>query len=451
MLLDVSRDHPTPIPAQIAAGVRDAVATGALAPNDAIPSTRALAEQLGVSRGSVVTAYDQLEGEGYLLTSQGAPTRIHPDLTVAARLPERLTSAPPRLMPKAQISLKPSPGNAGTIRPTTWRKAWREAAAEPTNSMDKSGEPELRHAIAEHLRLARGMAVSPEQIVATGGSREGLMCILYALGADLKVGVEDPGHPGLRRVIPLGGHQVVECETDAEGVVVKQLPADLDALLVTPSHLYPFGGAMPAPRRSELLDWANRTGTVIIEDDFNTELRYRISPQPALSSLATRADVLTLGTFSTLLSRELAAGYVVASPATAEVLREVRSVLGMPVSSVTQRAIAYLLNDGVARRSSRAVHRGLAKRREVLNERLVPLVNGAELAPGDGADLAVHFDTRKERDAFEQRLLEAGVESGHESALWTNGGDGLLLSFAHLSASDFDHAVEIVVQTVGRI
>ena len=177
----------------------------------------------------------------------------------------------------------------------------------------------------------------------------------------------------------------------------------------------------------------------------------RDSPQPALSSLATRADVLTLGTFSTLLSRELAAGYVVASPATAEVLREVRSVLGMPVSSVTQRAIAYLLNDGVARRSSRAVHRGLAKRREVLNERLVPLVNGAELAPGDGADLAVHFDTRKERDAFEQRLLEAGVESGHESALWTNGGDGLLLSFAHLSASDFDHAVEIVVQTVGRI
>lgn len=448
MLLDVSRDHPTPIPAQIAAGVRDAVATGALAPNDAIPSTRALAEQLGVSRGSVVTAYDQLEGEGYLLTSQGAPTRIHPDLTVAARLPERLTSAPPRLMPKAQISLKPSPGNAGTIRPTTWRKAWREAAAEPTNSMDKSGEPELRHAVAEHLRLARSMRVLPDQIVVTGGSREGLMCILYALGPALRVGVEDPGHPGLRRVIPLGGHEVVECATDHEGIVVSELPDTLDALLLTPSRLYPFGGAMPATRRVELLEWAARTETVIIEDDFNTELRYRISPQPALSSLATRADVFTLGTFSTLLSRELAAGYVVASPATVEVLREVRSVLGMPVSSVTQRAIAYLLNDGVARRSSRAVHRGLAQRRDVLNERLVPLINGAELAPGDGADLTVRFDTRNERDEFEQRLLEVGIESGHESALWTNSGDGLVLSFAHLSATDFDLAVEIVTRIV---
>ncbi|MDK6492479.1 MULTISPECIES: PLP-dependent aminotransferase family protein [Corynebacterium] len=448
MLLDVSRDYPTPIPAQIAAGIRDAVATGALSPNDAIPSTRVLAEQLGVSRGSVVTAYDQLEGEGYLLTSQGAPTRIHPDLTVAARMPERTTDAPPRMTPKAQISLKPSPGNAGTIRPVTWRKAWREAAAEPDNSMDKSGEPELRHAVAEHLRLARSMHVSPDQIVVTGGSREGLMCILYALGAALRVGVEDPGHPGLRRVIPLGGHEVVECSTDHEGIVVSELPDTLDALLVTPSHLYPFGGAMPAARRVELLEWAARTETVVIEDDFNTELRYRISPQPALSSLATRADVLTLGTFSTLLSRELAAGYVVASPATAEVLREVRSVLGMPVSSVTQRAIAYLLNDGVARRSSRAVHRGLAQRRKVLNERLVPLINGAELAPGDGADLTVRFDTRNERDEFEQRLLEAGIESGHESALWTNSGDGLVLSFAHLSATDFDLAVEIVTRIV---
>ena len=89
----------------------------------------------------------------------------------------------------------------------------------------------------------------------------------------------------------------MECATDTDGVVVNALPDSLDALLVTPSHLYPFGGAMPAARRVELLEWAARTDTVVIEDDFNTELRYRISPQPALSSLATRADVLTLGTF----------------------------------------------------------------------------------------------------------------------------------------------------------
>ena len=451
MLLHISRDHPTPIPAQIAAGIRDAVATGALSPNDAIPSTRALAEQLGVSRGSVVTAYDQLEGEGYLLSRQGAPTRIHPELAVApVHENDVSTGISPKIL-RTRISLKPSPGSAGTIKPAAWRKAWREAAAEPGGGVDKSGEPELRHAVAEHLRLARSMRVSPDQIVVTGGSREGLMCILYALGPNLRVGVEDPGHPGLRRVIPLAGHEIVECATDADGIVVDELPDSLDALLVTPSHLYPFGGAMPAARRVELLEWAARTSTVVIEDDFNTELRYRISPQPALSSLATRADVLTLGTFSTLLSRELAAGYVVASPATAEALCEVRSVLGMPVSSVTQRAIAHLLNDGVARRASRAVHRGLAQRREVLNEQLVPLFKGARLAPGDGADLTVRFGTREERDEFETRLLEAGIASGHESTLWTNSGDGLVLSFAHLSAGDFDVAVDTVAQTLATL
>ncbi|MGV0434002.1 MocR-like pyridoxine biosynthesis transcription factor PdxR [Corynebacterium ureicelerivorans] len=448
MLLHVSRDHPTPIPAQIAAGIRDAVATGALSPNDAIPSTRALAEQLGVSRGSVVTAYDQLEGEGYLLTSQGAPTRIHPDLTVATLLPEPIADTPARTTPKARISLKPSPGSAGTIRPATWRKAWREATAEPGNTVDKSGEPELRHAVAEHLRLARGMTVSPEHIVVTGGSREGLMCILYTLGADLKVGVEDPGHPGLRRVIPLGGHRVVECATDAEGVAVKQLPTDLDALLVTPSHLYPFGGAMPAPRRAELLEWAKQTGTVIIEDDFNTELRYRIAPQPTLATLAPAADVLTLGTFSTLLSRELAAGYVVASPATITRLKKIRGILGMPVAAVTQRAIASLLRGGVVRRNTRAVHRALAQRRQVLQDQLVPLFEDARLAPGDGADLTVRFASHADLNAFETRLLEAGVECGHESSLWTDGGDGLVLSFAHLSDGDFTRAADIIGQTI---
>ena len=212
--------------------------------------------------------------------------------------------------------------------------------------------------------------------------------------------------------------------------------------------LYPFGGAMPAPRRAELLDWAKRTGTVIIEDDFNTELRYRIAPQPTLATLAPAADVLTLGTFSTLLSRELAAGYVVASPATITRLKKIRGILGMPVAAVTQRAIASLLRGGVVRRNTRAVHRALAQRRQVLQDQLVPLFEDARLAPGDGADLTVRFASHADLNAFETRLLEAGVECGHESSLWTDGGDGLVLSFAHLSDGDFTRAADIIGQTI---
>lgn len=449
----------TPIPAQIAADIRKAVANGQLRPGDEVPSTRALAVQLGVSRGSVVAAYDQLASEGYLLTSQGAPTRIHPELAISAGSMEPTTQGTSRKLTPPRISLKPSSGSAGTIRPAAWRKAWREAAGDPVSAngrgMDKAGEPELRLAISKHLRLARGMTVNPEQILVTGGSREGLMLILLALGPRLRVGVEDPGHPGLRRVIPLAGHEVVACGTDAAGIVVKQLPEDLDALLVTPAHLYPLGGSMPAPRRAELLEWAARTNTVLIEDDFNTELRYRVSPQPTLATLAPNADVLTLGTFSTLLSRELAAGYVVASRSTAAALRDVRGVLGMPVSTVTQRAIALLLDGGVVRRTTRAVHRELARRRSVLSERVIPALEQvdaeAQLAPGDGADVTVHFLTVQQRDEFEYSLITQGVECGRESALWTGGGDGLVLSFAHLSDTDFTRAVDAVLRHVATL
>lgn len=250
-------------------------------------------------------------------------------------------------------------------------------------------------------------------------------------------------------MIPLGGHRVVECATDGAGVVVEQLSEDLDALLVTPSHLYPVGGAMPAARRGELLDWAARTNTVLIEDDFNSELRYRLSPQPTLSTLAPDAQVLTLGTFSTLLSRELAAGYVVAPRGLADQLRGVRQVLGMPVSAVTQRAIANLLQGGVVRRTTRTVHLRLAKRRERLEKDLFPALGHldceVQLSNTGGADLTVRFPSEVVQQRFEDSLLRLGVECGHKAALWSDGGSGLVLSFAHLSDGDFERALRAVV------
>ena len=450
MLLSVSPELPIPLPTQIAQQIRLAVTNGTLQPGDTVSSTRALARQLGVSRGTVVTAYDQLISEGFLLAAQGAPTRIHPALTLAppAQGPQRDTR--PSTTPRARVSLRPSAGSAGAVRPAAWRKAWRDALNADGASLDKTGEPELRAAIAEHLRLARGIQVDPAHVVVTGGSREGLQLILYTLGSGLRVGVEDPGHPGLRRVIPLGGHEVVPCATDPGGVVVGELSDRLNALLVTPSHLYPFGGAMSASRRSALLNWATRTGAVLIEDDFNTELRYLISPQPPLAALSPGADVLTLGTFSTLLSRELAAGYVVASPALAPALRETRELLGMPVATVTQRAIAHLLDRGYVRRNARAAHNRLARRRKAVAATVVPALEarGARVTVPEagGADVTAEFPTVALRQQFEDQLAASGVECGHESSLWSGGGDGLVLSFSHLTDEDFEYALGAIHQ-----
>ena len=154
MLIDVSRALPIPLPVQVAAAIRTAITDGSLQPGDEVPSTRELAKLAGISRGSVVTAYDQLISEGYLLASQGSPTRVHPDLPAG----KPGTAKSPIFRPQVEsaqktISLKPSSGHAGGVRPAAWRQAWREAAAEPAITIDAAGQPELRRAIAEHLRL----------------------------------------------------------------------------------------------------------------------------------------------------------------------------------------------------------------------------------------------------------------------------------------------------------
>lgn len=456
MLIDVSRSLPIPLPAQVAAALRAAISSGTLHPGDEVPSTRVLARQAGVSRGTVVAAYDQLVSEGYLTATQGAPTRVNPSLpTVAAHgsvtpaTGERIDRPERRRSPG--ISLKPSSGHAGTIRPAAWRQAWREAAADPALIAEATGQGPLRRAIAEHLRTGRGMTVDEENVVVTGGSREGLMLVLMALGngSALRVGVEDPGHPGLRKIIPLAGHDVVPCAVDEHGIDIHGAPGDLDAVIVTPSYQYPLGASMPAARRTELLEWAAATDTVVIEDDFNAELRYRTAPLPPLAALQTDACVVTLGTFSTLLNRSVAAGYVTTTSPLAHALHRTRTMLGMPVSPVTQLAIAHLLRNGHVRRNTKAVHNRLARRREIIGSLIVPRLTqrGAavtEMAESNGVELAVTFPGTDARDEFARFLADRGIETGRLDALWSGRDDGLIMSFAHLSDQDFQRVCAVL-------
>lgn len=488
MLIDVSRALPIPLTAQVASSLRSAISSGVLRPGDEVPSTRVLAGQAGVSRGTIVAAYDQLVSEGYLTATQGAPTRVNPSLPTvesrhaspSARCVEHSSvvaagnvvgdltetesghrASRPTGRAASPISLKPSSGHAGAIRPAAWRQAWREAAADPATVTESTGQVELRNAIAEHLRTGRGMRVDRENIVVSGGTREGLMLVLMAIGGGkpLRIGVEDPGHPSLRKIIPLAGHTVVPCRIDDAGIAVLDLPHvlpealqdtrldalpdNLDAVIVTPSFQYPLGASMPAARRRELLDWAATTGTVVIEDDFNAELRYRTAPLPPLAALETTAHVVTLGTFSTLLNRSVAAGYVATTSPLAHDLRRTRAMLGMPVSAVTQLAIAHLLRNGHVRRNTKAVHNRLARRRDVIAERIIPQLaaHGAsvtEMAESNGVDLAVTFPDSPARDDFARDLRQRGIEAGRLDTLWSGRDDGLILSFAHLSEPDFE-------------
>ncbi|GAA1956864.1 PLP-dependent aminotransferase family protein [Agromyces allii] len=346
-LLAIDRLDKRPVVAQIVDAMRHAILTGALHPGDRVASTRLLAAELGTARSSVVSAYEQLAGEGYLELRQGAPTLVaplgersggsvrprgsgagsgerqavdidHGTADAARRRPHAAsgTSAKPPVADVADVAQTarrtPEPARAATApmppridllpgRPSTtrideraWRAAWRRAAAVavPVDDPPRLGEPLLRAAVADHVRHARGFACEPDDILVTAGTSEATSLIGTALG-DLRggrplVAVEDPGYPNARRMLERAGADLVPVEVGDDGLrvdLLRRLPRTPDAILVTPSHQYPLGGRLPVAARLELLEHARRTGAFVLEDDYDSEFRHVGPPMPTLASL----------------------------------------------------------------------------------------------------------------------------------------------------------------------
>lgn len=462
----LERSGALPLPVQLADGIRSQVASRALAPGDALPSTRLLASRLGVSRGTVVAAYDQLIGEGYLRAEQGRPTTVHPGLErIHPSTPASLPGSAPSPSPGSPSSFSPAPRTSGfgegpiphpapvaddavdglpvreehllDLRPgqpdtsrvegPAWRAAWRHAAGQPLPVRpDPAGQGVLRRASAEHLRLMRALPASPDRLVITAGAREGLSLLLGTLSARsgrarLRVGVETPGYPTLRAAVEALGHERVACPVDDDGLRVDLLPAGDDApdvLILTPSHQYPLGGSLSLQRRLELLEWAQRHDVLIVEDDFDSELRYVGAPLPTLSALdPTGASVALLGTFSALLSPALATGYLVLPDPWLDPVLERRRQLGVPVSALTQAAIAHLLDSGYLRRHTRRMRSVYARRRDRIRAAFAE-TRRARLAPMHGG-VDVVITTDDEEAAVVGRCRDAGLLVGRRSAYWS--------------------------------
>lgn len=388
-----------PLPTQVADAVRRLAADAVLRPGDVVPSTRALAGHLGVARGTVVAAYDQLLAEGWLVAHPGGATRVNPLLPrvrAGSRGAAPAAASGRPLPPEApRVDLRPGRPLTDGVTGPAWRAAWRAAADAPVaDDVPPLGWPALRAAIAEHLRRMRGLACDPARIVVTGGGREGLALLLAASGMRT-VGVEDPGFPSLRRVLDRSGVAACSLPTDDRGLVTAALPEvnPPEAVIVTPSHQYPLGGTLPIDRRLALLGWAARHGVLVVEDDYDSELRYTSEPLPALASLD--ADrVALLGTFSKTLTPALATGFVVLPPALVSAAEGVRRDLGQPVGLVPQRALAGYLGSGALARHTQRMRRVYRRRRDQVVTALSGLP-GVVVNPMDGG---LHAVVQFERD-----------------------------------------------------
>lgn len=439
------------IPVQLAAHIRDLVARRIIAPGDHLPSTRTLASRLGVSRGTVVTAFEQLGAEGYLTSAHGSGTIINPDLRLLKPDPpvqvKRAEPAQP-LAPPDLLALDPGIPDTATLADSAWRAAWRQACSTQPSSFPPLGLPALRTEISEHLRHMRGLVADPSRIIVTAGAREGFALLLRALGDNLSIGVESPGYPSLRRVPPLLGHHTVNLSTDADGLDVDKLGSALDAVLLTPSHQYPYGGSLPAARRTKLTAWATKTSTLLIEDDFDSELRYLGMPLPALTAMAPAQTVL-LGTFSSVISPHIACGYLVAPDNLIAELTQVRSILGQPVGAITQEALARYLSSGALRRRTQRMRRLYRHRREMVT-RTFDAVEHVELRPINGGLHAVLICELPESDVV-QACADRGIEVTGLSHYW-GGGDaenGIVFGFGSHDDETLNQALGHIVDAAG--
>ncbi len=438
--VDVDRDSPVPIYRQIETTLRRQILDGTLRSSSKLPSTRDLASQLGVSRITVKSVYEQLVAEGYLEARTGAGTFVTKGLnleTVPKFKPrEKKNSTPDISIPDHAIPILSSQasirhGATAPFRPGVpaldlfpvklWMKYLHDAAlkgARQNLSYGKvAGNEALRVSIAKHLTDARGIQVGPGEIVITSGAQQAFVLIAFVLlNRGDTVWYEDPGHIAGRDVMQIMGANVAPVPINDEGMdlaYANQNNPRPKAIFTTPSHQQPLGITMSLSRRLALLNYAKDNEVWIIEDDYDSEFRYRGRPLPALSALDSERRVFYVGTFSKSMFAAIRLGYMVVPPGLAEAFAKAKALLGQSSSAVVEQAMSDFMEDGRFVEHIRKMRRRYRERRDVLFECLSK--DRAGLATPQTTDAGMHMLAWLQHGIDDQvahrALLEEGIET----------------------------------------
>lgn len=448
--LTIDRTAGLPLHLQLAEQFRAAVLDGRLQAGHRLPSTRDLARELAVSRSVTQAAYDQLHAEGWIEGRTGAGTYVTDVVPLQPAVRRRVEHRPDS--DTELLTLRPGiPYIAPTPDPG-WRRAWREVSTQspPRGYDDAAGLPALRAALADHVGRVRGIACGPENVLVTNGTVHGLRLLLTVTRAPGdRIAIEDPGY--LNAVVAARDHRldIVDVGVDQDGLLVGELTDDLAAVYVTPSHQYPLGGRLPVARRNELVRWARRTGSLLIEDDYDSEFRYDVAPLPALAQLDLER-VVHLGTLSKTLSPALRLGWLVASEAMVERLAAFRADSGDWPGWPMQAALLAMLRDGYLDQAVRRGRRLYADRRTHTCAVLSPYGRIV------GQDAGLHITLLLPDGEDDLRIARAARAAGvvvaplSEYRRSVAGPPGLVIGYATPSTSDLHKALTILTEVLSR-
>ncbi len=405
--ISLDRDSGVPLQRQLYDAIRQMVLTGALRPGDRLPASRGLAQMLDVSRVTVSLAYDQLMAEGYLHARRGSGTFLStqiPDALGETRhrsLPR--TTAPPRVRlskyarrlseersgaqaPAGAIDLSCFAPDFDRFPMTEWRKALgRRLRGSGQLLFQYAGDPygyePLRHAIAAYVATSRAINCTPAQVLIVSGSQQALdLCGRVLIDQEDPVAIENPGYPGTLGVFRAHGARVHTVPVDRDGIVVRRLKAGMHVIYTTPSHQFPTGASMSIARRMQLIDWARQHGSILLEDDYDSEYRYHRAPLPAVYGLSSDVPVVYIGTFSKVMYPGLRLGYLITTDVLMGRLAAAKGAMDRQTSLLEQMALADFIQKG-------HLDRHVRRMRRLYHQRRVALVSALEHHFGEAVEI----------------------------------------------------------------
>lgn len=484
-VISVDRNAGRPLHRQIYDAYRATIIGHNLRAGQQIPSTRALASELGISRIPVLNAYAQLLAEGYFESRVGNGT------FVSTSLPEQLTSCEDRGAGLAKAPSGPrrvsrrcallphigSPWLQGRGAFSVGQLAFdrfplqvwsnlvarhcRSVRASSLNYGDPRGSKDFREAIATYLRTARAVHCEAHQIMVVSGSQQALeISARVLLDPGSRVWIEDPCYPFMRDALTMAGCRLMPVPVDSEGLDVAagiRLCRKARAAYVTPSHQYPLGVTMSASRRLQLLDWAQRSGSWIVEDDYDSEYRYEAMPISSLQGLDRNSRVIYIGTFSKTLFPSLRIGYMVVPPDLIERFVAVRHTMDLFPPHMYQAVLTDFINEGHFSRHIRKTRLLYSERRSALVE-AIRSEFGSRLEIG-GGEAGMHLVVTLPKGLRDREISERAV--GQNLWLWPLSAcylgkasrQGFILGFGSTAAAEMPSAVRRLrnVLTSGKL
>jgi GntR family transcriptional regulator/MocR family aminotransferase len=452
--IGIRRDDRTPIHRQIETSIRELIRGGQLRHGAVLPPTRVLAGDLGVSRGVVVEAYQQLTAEGYLVGRVGGQTQVAAG-EAAPSTPVRLARSTP-----ARIDLSYGRADVSSFPRTAWLRSIRGVLADVPNELfgylSGSGTPQLRAAIADYLNRVRGTFAHPDNVVICTGYAQGIALLINVLaaGGAKRLALEDPssGDDALP-VARAAGLEVVGIPVDRDGIRVDLLErSDADAVILTPSHQWPTGAVLSAENRAAVLRWALRRGAIVIEDDYDAEYRYDRMPIGAMQGLAPDR-VVYAGSASKTLAPGLRLGWFVMPNVLAGPMSDAKIAADRGSPALEQLALADFISRGEFDRHLRRMRPVYRRRRDALLAALAHRL--PELEPV-GISAGLHLVTWLPPRLDERAVVDAayaagvGVDGVSPYRIGSAGPGGLIFGYATVNEPAIAEGIDTLAHVINN-